>query len=92
VQERNKVTAEAAQIIEQQTREQSDCQKWREERRYRVTASRFGEICKVTERRDMSKLSKSVYSPPHLTGDAVVHGKVLFLPKFYQLLIAELAL
>jgi hypothetical protein len=75
VQERIKVTAEGASKIEQQTREQSHCQKWKEKRKWRLTASRFGEICKATERRDMAKLSDSLFSPPHLTGDAVVHGK-----------------
>jgi predicted phage-related endonuclease len=64
-----------AEKIEQQTREQSGCQMWRDERKWRLTASKFGEICKATERRDLAKLSKSLFSPPHLTGDAVVHGK-----------------
>jgi hypothetical protein len=75
VQEQIKVTAEAADKIEQQTRDQSQCQKWKEERKWRLTASRFGEICKATERRDMSKLAQTLLSPPHLTGEAVVHGK-----------------
>ena len=73
---RNNVTTEEAENIEQFTREQSGSYKWKEERHWRLTASRFGEICRATERRDMSSLAKSILNPPDLSRlPAVSYGK-----------------
>ncbi len=44
------------------------------ERKFRITASRFGEICKATSARNFSSLCASIYNPPVLTNPAVMHG------------------
>jgi predicted phage-related endonuclease len=57
-------------------RAQSNDEKWLEEREWRLTASKFGQICKATERRDMTKLANSILSPSPLNNSAVTHGRV----------------
>ena len=71
-----------AKQIEELTRGQSSCGRtvegrglWEDEREWRLTASRFGPICKATERRNMISLAKTILHPPHLTNDAVVYGR-----------------
>ena len=49
------LTTEAASEIEQQTRNQSDSDKWRAERRKRLTASRTGRIIKMRPKTKRSK-------------------------------------
>lgn len=41
-----KLTLNASIILEVETREQSNCLLWKSERKYRITASKFGSICK----------------------------------------------
>ena len=72
---RNNVTSEEARRIEELTRDQATSYKWKEERHWRLTASRFGDICRATERRNLPSLAKSILNPPHLTGAAVSYGK-----------------
>jgi hypothetical protein len=76
VEDRNKVSRHEAETIEIKTRGQNKNVQWKEERLWRVTASKFGEICKATERRDFGKMANSLLNPPTLTGDAIVHGQV----------------
>ena len=45
------------------------------ERKWRLTASRFGEICKATNRRNKTKLCASIYSQLPLKSPAVIHGQ-----------------
>ena len=71
---RNDEGQKDARRIEEQTRGQSGNHLWDEEREWRLTASRFGAICKATERRNMLILAKSILKPPKLKGDAVLHG------------------
>jgi len=71
----NKVTVATAEKIEQSTRLQSKCSKWFTERKFRLTASHFGEICKITERRDLKKFCETLFDPPALNTPAVNHGK-----------------
>ena len=66
---------EEAEGIEKSTRQQSKCQMWHEERKWRITASRFGDIVKATKRRKMDLLCKSIYAPKNLTNKAVLHGR-----------------
>ena len=63
--------------------------KWGEERKWRLTASRFGEIVKITARRDLEKLCESLYNPRNLNHvPAVRHGQTheqSALKKFSQI-------
>lgn len=70
------VTNKEAANIERGTRGQSNDEKWLEEREWRLTSSKFGQICKATERRDMTKLASSLLFPPALNNSAVTHGRV----------------
>uniref|UniRef100_T1JBV9 SAP domain-containing protein n=1 Tax=Strigamia maritima TaxID=126957 RepID=T1JBV9_STRMM len=48
--------------IEKKTRKQANSSAWFQQRLWRITASRFGEICKLTKRRNMTKLCRSFNS------------------------------
>ena len=48
---------------------------WFNERKFRLTASKFGEILKCTERRDLTKFCEDIFNPPSLSTPAIVHGK-----------------
>ncbi|XP_033739376.1 uncharacterized protein LOC117326767 isoform X1 [Pecten maximus] len=61
--------------IEETTKKQSVCKKWHQERRWRLTSSRFGEICKATDRRNKEKLCQSIFRPARLTSPAIIHGQ-----------------
>ena len=50
------------QALEKSTRKQSLSAKWQEARRLRLTASRFGTICKRTEKRDVGKLCDELHN------------------------------
>jgi hypothetical protein len=69
------VTEEIAREIERTTRGQSSSPRWFKERKWRLTASKFGEIVKVTDKRDFQKFCESMYSPINLNTLAVSHGK-----------------
>ena len=79
------VTSSEAEQIEATTHKQSQCRQWHEERQWRITASRFGDIHKATKRRKMDLLCKSVYAPKNLTNKAVLHGR-----KFEKMAIKKL--
>ena len=53
------VTEEQARQIEERTRKQAKSVLWREQRLWRITASRFGEVAKITHRRNLEKLCKT---------------------------------
>ena len=55
---------------------QSSCPQWHHERKWRLTASRFGEIVSATDRRDMRKLYESMYVTHDLHRNGVIHGQV----------------
>lgn len=62
--------------IEESTRLQSSNKLWFAERRWRLTASRFGDICQITHRRNISKLCKSLLgNSANLRNEAILHGK-----------------
>ena len=71
----NKVTQREAIDIEQKTRHQSKCRRWLEEREYRVTASKFGDVCLATSQRNMEKLCKSILFSKNLCTASVIHGR-----------------
>ena len=61
--------------IEAATKEQSKCRLWHEERQWRITASRFGDVVRATSRRNMDLLCESIFRPKMLTKKAVLHGR-----------------
>ncbi|XP_076078325.1 uncharacterized protein LOC143048513 isoform X2 [Mytilus galloprovincialis] len=71
----NKVTQSDVDLIERSTRLQSCSPKWLEERRFRLTASTFGEICKVTSRRNTDKFCHSLFYGSNIQSKALSHGK-----------------
>lgn len=58
----------------ERTKEQSKSAEWKAERRCRLTASRFGEVCKSTERKDKVKLAESLISDNQFSNKAIRHG------------------
>nr|XP_018672258.1 uncharacterized protein LOC108950671 [Ciona intestinalis] len=71
-----KVSESQAKEIEQITRLQHESKEWHEHRRFRLTASRFGEIAAITERRNIVKLCESMWDAKPLTVPPVLHGKM----------------
>lgn len=71
----NAVTHDGAAKIESSTRKQTKSGIWRDERRWRLTASMFGTICKITSRRNREKLCSSLLFPCDLTTAPVLHGR-----------------
>jgi len=71
------VSATERADIERQTRKQAGSSVWHEERKWRITASRFGDVAHATDRRCRDKLCKSILDPPKLWNAAVLHGKEL---------------
>jgi len=70
-----KVTSDRAREIEQSTRDQANSTAWHEERRWRITASRFGDIALATDRRYREKLCQSLLNTPFFWSVATAHGK-----------------
>lgn len=63
--------------IEIDTRKQSDCDKWFQERRVRLTASRFGHVCKM---RKTTSCKNSVYDILYgsdIQSKAIQYGKAM---------------
>jgi len=60
--------------IELQTRSQADSKQWMDERCKRMTASKFGTICKATERRDKGALAQSLCERKSIRTAATQHG------------------
>ena len=68
-------TEEEAAKIEKETRGQISNPRWKDERRFRITASTFGDICRATTR-DMGLLAHNIFYPPNLNGvPAIMHGR-----------------
>lgn len=61
--------------IESSTRSQSNSDLWFKEREWRLTASRFGEITKITERRNVEKLCQLLIGLNQVTTSALNHGR-----------------
>ncbi|XP_069105993.1 uncharacterized protein [Argopecten irradians] len=72
----NKVLSmEESLKIEETTKKQSLCKKWHKERKWRLTSSRFGDICKATDRRNKDQLCQSMFEPATLSTPAIIHGQ-----------------
>ncbi|XP_048244174.1 uncharacterized protein LOC124137475 [Haliotis rufescens] len=69
-----KITDDQAADLESKTRKQAKCSLWHEERRWRLTASQFGTICKCTTRRNKTKLCEQIVSGRKLVCNSVRHG------------------
>ncbi|XP_062590250.1 uncharacterized protein LOC134251845 [Saccostrea cucullata] len=61
--------------IEVATRGQSTNKKWFGERTWRLTASNFGQISHMTDRRNKDKLCESIFSSKQINSLATLHGK-----------------
>ncbi len=72
----NKVTHEDAKRIEEETREQGQSKLWYTVRKNRITASRFGSVCKASVRRNLTSLCKDIYEPGMFSSEAVSHGRI----------------
>lgn len=48
---------------------------WYNERLWRITASRFGEIARITARRNIRKLCESLIERTSICTKAIAHGK-----------------
>ena len=70
-----KVTRQQAADIEFQTRGQAASTVWFIERQWRLTSSRFGEVIRMTERRDTAKFCESLVGDVSLSTPALTHGK-----------------
>ncbi|XP_063436162.1 uncharacterized protein LOC134717599 [Mytilus trossulus] len=70
------VTEQQAKLAEKESRGQSSNKKWFYLRQWRITASRFGEISKITTRRNIQKLCESLCSQKFLKVKSVLHGKM----------------
>lgn len=67
---------------------QSDSKRWHDERLYRITSSRFGDIVAATERRDLEKLCESMFSNKPVLSASLTHGlkyENVALKKFSEL-------
>ena len=86
------MTEEQAAKIEKETRGQINNPRWKDERQWRLTASRFGEICRSTPARDFDKLAEEIYNPPNIDHvPAICHGRIYeqtaidaFMAKFHR--------
>lgn len=70
------VSEERAKDIEKLTRGQANNKRWFLEQQWRITASRFREISRITPRRQIRKLCESIACPKVLNSSAVYHGKM----------------
>lgn len=71
-----KCTTKEANYIERQIRGQSENKVWYNERQWRITASRFGEISRITSRRNVKKLCETIVKPKNINTPAISHGKM----------------
>jgi hypothetical protein len=70
------VSEHSAALIEANTREKTQSKQWFEERIWRITASRSGEVSKMTKRRNMDKICQSFMTPRCFNTKATNHGKL----------------
>ena len=49
---------------------------WYNERQWRITASRFGEISRITSRRNVKKLCETIVKPKNINTPAILHEKM----------------
>ena len=63
------------QRIEAATRLQSKSTSWFAEREWRLTASNFGTLCKITNRRNINKLCTSLLCPNIILTHPILHGR-----------------
>lgn len=54
------MSIEERRDLEENTRDQADCLRWREESKKRLTASNFGKVARMTARADRAKMAKNI--------------------------------
>ncbi|KAG5867835.1 hypothetical protein JTB14_002161 [Gonioctena quinquepunctata] len=62
--------------IERETRNQSECPLWFEERHKRITASFFGKVVKASQNSTLEKLALKIITQPKVTSEPISHGKI----------------
>ena len=67
--------SEQATQIEQDTRGQAVVGLWHAERTKRMTASRFGKICKLTKRTDADKSARGLQQAKTISAASLEHGR-----------------
>ena len=70
----SEISQEEAKHIELETREQRLSKAWKQHRQMRLTASRYGEICKATIRKNKAKLAQDLLQQRPLYTAAVNWG------------------
>ena len=69
------ISDEQATQIERDTKGQAICKLWHAERAKRITASRFGRICKMTDRTDKTKLATSLQEQNMISAAPLEYGR-----------------
>ena len=70
------ITDDERDELQRATTGQTDSTDWIRERQKRLTASRFGRICKMTARTDAAALAQSFFTQKDVHTEAVNHGKI----------------
>ena len=71
----NRILQSECEVLELSTRGQSHNQKWCKERIHRLHSSRFGRICKATDRTDKDALAKSLTCHVKLNVPSLKYGR-----------------
>lgn len=70
-----KKTVEELEKIEILSKTQSGCKLWHDERGKRITASNFGNVCKMLPKTSRKRLVEQIIYPKYLSTPAIMHGK-----------------
>ena len=72
----SEVSEEEICKVEERTRDQANCDFWKEQHQIRITSSNFGRICVATQRTDLKNLALSLMKPvEHISAPALKHGR-----------------
>jgi hypothetical protein len=61
--------------LEKNTRAQAQSKLWKDVRLHHLTASNFGEICKITDRKNLTAFCNALTTQKKLRTDAILHGQ-----------------
>ncbi|XP_041374757.1 uncharacterized protein LOC121387645 [Gigantopelta aegis] len=69
------ISDEQIRVIEVATRKQSSCKRWYKGRCKRLQTSRFGQICKATERTNFPMLARALTKSSKISTAPIKHGR-----------------